>query len=449
MARLMMQTAAELMDRKVLPSTYDRMALDAASAIARFADEKDGLPAAREASQLLTKFVSYHNGNSSALQKANRVRLRLEAEWPELSPEPRQSPVSVRELYRAWRPGSPPSMLTYPTARGGDAYALTLSRADNRTLIQLMRLSLDGEPERPLGTVIVQKPFRDQYQFYKQYVPAVYVTDDFYFVAIQDLGVFRFSLEHVSLQQLVDAEALPSGTIQSLAVGAKHLYLGIEDGEIVRAPFPDGGQSMIEEFDPLASTSRSQIDSPLDHRPAFDVPHLLFDASRDRLLILIRNRREHGGKLELWQQPPQGNLSLVHALAAPQLRHVSARLRGNELTLSDTWIARWNLATGKHDIHANYALGSLQPTRRIWIPFTNEPTICSGWVWWIQHDGTLGSYAFPNGQPQYHRVPEFLAGKPLDSSDESYLAPIDDTRFLAYYAQRLWLVTPTKAPLPE
>jgi hypothetical protein len=233
-----------------------------------------------------------------------------------------------------------------------------------------------------------------------------------------------------------------------MVIGDGHLYAGIKGGTLIRAALPAELRESVVAVETLVSARRSEIESPLDRYSAFDVPHLLFDSVRSRLLIVIQRSKNDGGQLELWERPLTGQAKLLHALARPQRLQTFARLDGDILKLTDVWIARWDLTTGQADILANYPLGSLRPTRKLWIPYTSEPVICAGSVCWIQQGGTMGRYVFPDGRPRFQKPSEFVVGEPFDSGDKSYLRPIDDKRFLAYYAQRLWLVTPLPSEAP-
>ncbi|MFT4555721.1 MAG: hypothetical protein ACI92S_001054 [Planctomycetaceae bacterium] len=449
MALLMMATAEALMERRELPGNYSRMALDGASAAVRHADADTGLQTGRRVSEFLTEFVAYRRkqtgggaASDSATHKVDQIRLRLETKWPDLADEASPSAVAVRQLYHA--PGSRFSqwMITNPFVRDEIVYTVAISPAGQGSQIQLVAIPLDGEPSNALGAVTTPTRYRYQYQLYRTYVTATGTDAGACYVAVSGMGVFRYELDNASVSRIVSPELLSDGDVQSLAIGDGHLYAGIQGGKLLRGALAAEPRDAILSVDTLVSTSRSDIESPLDRYSAFGIPHLLFDSARKRLLIVIQRERNDGGQLELWEHSFTGETSLVHALVRPQRRQTFARLDGDILKLADVWIARWNLATDKADILANYPLGSLQPTRRLWVPYTSEPVVCAGHVWWIQQGGTLGRYEFPSGQPRFQQIPEFAVGKPFDSGDESRLSPIDDKRFLAYYAQRLWLVTP-------
>jgi len=455
MAHLMMDTAETLMERGVSSHWHRRMALDGASAAVRYADADSGLQTGRRVSEFLTEFVAYRRkqtgggaASDSALRLVDQIRLRLETKWPDLADEASPSAVAVRQLYHA--PGSRFSqwMMTNLFVRDEVVYTVAISPAGQGSQIQLVAIPLDGEPSNSLGAVTTPTRYRYQYQLCRNYVTATCADAAACYVAVSGMGVFRYELDNASVSRIVSPELLSNGDVQSLMIGDGQLYAGIQGGKLLRGTLAAEPRDAILSVDTLVSTSRSEIESPLDRYSAFGIPHLLFDSARRRLLIVIQKERNDGGQLELWERHLTGTTSLVHALARPQLRQTFARLDGDILKLADVWIARWNLATDKADILANYPLGSLQPTRRLWVPYTSEPVVCAGNVWWIQHGGTLGRYEFPDGQPKFQQIPAFAVGKPFDSGDESRLSPIDDKRFLAYYAQRLWLMTPLPDETP-
>lgn len=437
MAILMMDTVNELMDRKALPQP--RMALDAVY--------KAGDDSKQQAHDLITRFVSYRaragrSSSDSYTVRARKILMDLESKWPELAAEPRQSPIDVQELFAAPGRGFSQAMITYPMVRADTVFFLVIAQEAKGTSVQLMAVPLQGGDAVPLGKVLHPLRYRNQYQMYSNYVTAACIGNDSCYVALNGHGIHRFDLSQPHAQQVIASKSLPDGVVQSLVVAEDSLFIGVGSGSILRAEMADERIVSDDALETLVSTRDSSVQSPLDARPGFGVPHLLFDQHRNRLLIVIQNTRDSGGKLELWERRLRdGNLKRIHELARPQRRHGNARLDGDMLTISDVWIARWNLKTGESNILANYSLGSLRPTRTLWIPYWSEPTLCQGAVWWIQHDATIGSFDFPDGDPEFYRVTG-LTGKPRDSSDESYLVPVNDKHFLLYFAQKLWLATP-------
>jgi hypothetical protein len=173
---------------------------------------------------------------------------------------------------------------------------------------------------------------------------------------------------------------------------------------------------------------------------------LLSDKDRNRLLVFVLDRHNEGRGGEVWEYDlASGKLKRLERFGRIQLG-LSAALRGDTLMLADTWFVRWNLKTNEKTVVANYTLGELAPTRKLWVSGLSQPPVyCQDSFWWLKNDGAMGRFKFPDGDPELH-LPEKLRRDPGDNVGQSRAIPVDDERLLLQHARRLWLATPLTSP---
>jgi len=422
MADEMMATAEELMTRKLLDP---RILLDGCA----IADESN----CKRAHTLLTTIVARDYPSSKiTLGRAEKLVAKLEDQFPELRSEPRESPVRLKQLFNANTVGGAWTLILHPIVQGESVHMVVLSKSrefDGSTA-QLISVPFDGGDPKPLGSVHLSERYGTIYAGRNLFVTAGCVDQDSYFAAIRGLGIVEFDLREPRASTLVPARELPKGYIQSMVFANSQIYAGMEGGKLIRL------RPMTRTLDKLAATDVAVVKTPLDDRPPFSIPYVLHDSARKRLLIVVKGR-----EAEIWEHDLKtASFALLQRLGGTQSR-IRAKLDRDVLTLSDTWVFRWNLETGDQTVVANYSLGDLQPTRKLWIDGLRSPVFCKNSVWWFNSDRSLGRFTFPDGDPQTHFIND-LEGKPIDSSDSSFAHPIDDNRFLIYHAQRLWLTSP-------
>jgi len=188
----------------------------------------------------------------------------------------------------------------------------------------------------------------------------------------------------------------------------------------------------------------ANIDIASAKRKSIVISHQLHDAARSRLLFVVQarldRRIEHGAHAQLWQY----NLKTKKAQRLFRLGRLQSALTtdldGDVLTLTDTWIARWNMANGKRSVVANYSLGDWQFTRKLWIPRMHHAVICQEAAWWVASADKLGTCAFPDGTPKEFDLGDFSFEVHGNTVGHNTLR-IDDDHFLIYNAGRVLLAT--------
>lgn len=414
----MLDTADALHQRGIPPG---RMLLDACA----LADESS----AKRAYELLGEV--HKNRSAAAAQFA-----RLEQLLPELRKAPAASPVALKKLFDAHTFGERPLVL-HPQVRGDRVYAMVLSIAGDTSVVQLIAAPLDGGEHELLGKITLPERPGSSHEGNTQFVTAACTDRNSYYAAIRGVGIVEFGLHKDRHSTLVEPKSLPQGVVQSLSLAGGQLYAGVEGGKLLRV------KMMTGKADTLVATDVDVVKSPLDDRPPFDIPLLLTDEPRGRLLALVQDRHSEGRGAELWQVDLKTQkIERLERLGRIQLA-VNADLRDDTLTLADTWLLRWNLKTDEKTIVANYNLGEMKPTRRLWISGLNHPVVCAGAMWWLQPDGALGRLTFPGGQPEIH-LPDELKRGPADRGGRSHAFAIDEKRYLLLHGSQLWLATPKR-----
>jgi hypothetical protein len=172
------------------------------------------------------------------------------------------------------------------------------------------------------------------------------------------------------------------------------------------------------------------------------VTNLVADSPRKRILFVTRRTEDRRQQAELWEfNAETSKLRPLAKLGHQQRPRNYAAIQGDTLVLGDVWIVAWNLKTDKSEVWANYNVGDLPVNHRLWLPQATAPVFCKGLIWWANTSGLLGELTPATGAAENHLL-EASHAKPLESSYESYLFPVDDKRFLMYHGGVLTLVTP-------
>ncbi len=329
-------------------------------------------------------------------------------------------------------------LLLHPQPHQNRVYLVVLadSGGDGATA-RLVSISLAGGGFKQLGQISLNRniaafgiPFG-----IRSIVTASCVDRDSYYAAIKGAGIVEFDLRRDRASALVKSSNLPDDGISSMVLVGGNLFVGCQ-GKLLRVSV------MANSAEPVFDTAN--IDTPYPKGRSIVISHQLYDATRNRLLFFAQarldRRIEHGSEVDLWQY----NLKTKSAKRLARLGRLqsglTADLDGEVLTLSDTWIATWNLANGKRTIVANYSLGDWQFTRKLWIPRMHHAVICRDAVWWVAAADKVGTFTYPDGNPKEQDLNDFSM-EVHGNTVGHFTRRIDDNRFLIYNAGRVLLAT--------
>jgi hypothetical protein len=418
----MLDTSDELMQRGIPPG---RTLLDACL----LAEESSS----KRAYELLTNLKKLRGGDSDAAM--TEVFARLEAKWPQLRKAPMERPVELKKLFDASEFGDRPLVL-HPIVHSERVYFVVLRAVEDTSVVQFVGVPIAGGEHEVLGKFTLPERFASVHEGEHTFVTATCTDRDACYVAIRGVGIVEFGLREERQSIMVRGEWLPDGVVGSLAIAGGQLYVGMHGGKLLCA------NMMTGRADTLASTDVKVVKTSLDDRPPFDIPIMLADDDRDRLLVIVQDRHEQGRGAEIWQLATKTQeLGRLQKLGRIQLG-LTARLHDDVLTLSDTWFLRWNLKSGEKIAVANYDLGDIPPTRRLWVGGLRGAVYCGDTFWWMKQDGSLGRMVFPDGKAEFYVLDELR-----DAAKGNYAAscaiPVDDKRFVLHHSGKLWLATPT------
>lgn len=417
-ANQMLDTSDALMQRGIPPG---RTLLDACAV----ADKSN----AKRAYELLINLKKLTGGDSDPAM--TEMFVRLEAKLPELRAAPIESPVELKKLFDARELGDHPLVL-HPIVHGERVYFVVLRAVGDTSVVQFLGVPLAGGEHEVLATVTLPERFGSAYEGEHTFVTAACTDPNSYYAAIRGVGIVEFALREKRQSVLVRGEWLPTGVVDSLAIAGGQFCVGMRGGKLLRV------QMMTGQVDTVAATDVKVVKTPLDDRPPFDIPIMLADDARDRLLVIVQDRHEEGRGAEIWQLARKTQeLTRLQKLGRIQLG-LTADLHDDVLTLSDTWFLRWNLKTGEKIAVANYDLGDIPPTRRLWVGGVHNAVHCSDAFWWVKQDGSLGHLDFPDGKTAFHLLEE-LRDAPKGSFSDSRVIRADHKHLVLHHSGQLWL----------
>ena len=403
-------------------------ALDAGLALSRrtplaLLDRPDGQPATRQLEQVRAKFLTRWpalRDDTGSLGVQTKILL-------ELSSDPRTSR----------RP-----FLCQPQVNGDSVHAVVLSRdstsAKAQLSLQAVRISLLGDKPMFLGTIDLAARAAGSWEM-ARVVTGSCLHNDHLYVATR-AGLFEFNLQTPAARLVPVTTSFPTAVVQSVALFDKTLYAGLEGGYLVS--FAPGNESSRV----LVSSRRKEKQSPLDDRAVFEIPRLIPDAPRRRLLIHTTTGHPNQGAGELWDYRPESGEFQRRLEFTRFPRDVSNIQQDRLIVSSGAWLVSLDLASNKTYTVSNYPLGpNLAPDRKHFIQtFLQDPVQCAGRLWCSQPQGLTGQLR----TVAVDRLDEQVLAvelPPLDGDEIYagwYVAPVDNKRFLWSNHHRLWLVTP-------
>lgn len=262
-------------------------------------------------------------------------------------------------------------LILHPRTRGNQFFAIIVTdRVGEVSTAQLVTAPLTGGKVKPLGRFSLSKRVVSAGigTAIHSFVTASCLDRQTYYAAIGGTKIIKFGLRDDRASTFVKSIGGPDEHISSMLIVGGKLFAGLRCGKLVCLPVMSGTVAPV--FD------RTDFEPRRDEKDTFDIPHLLHDAARNRLLFVVQTRITR--LAELWQyELRSGKAKRLFRLGRVQTA-LTADLDGDTLRLSDTWVASWNMATGQREVVANYPLGDWPFTRKLWIPRMRQVVICQG-----------------------------------------------------------------------
>lgn len=428
MSLQMIETAKMLQERGIFA---ERIILDGARGVGT--EES-----ATVAHEFLTKLAKQRSAGSRFSRDATKILKKMEHKWPSLQSAQQDVPITFTRLLDRQKPGRRP-LLVHPRVHNNELIVLDLDDASGGTWIQCLAIPLDGGEVRFLGEYAIPESYGSIYMGLHYFVTTA-CLDNNNLVAAMGNGreganceIVRFSLDRPTTDVMLPRGVLPNGIVQSLAVANGELFCGMKEGSLIRVSgFSKTVASDANTLVPkvIASSNGNLATSPLDKFKEFSVPLLISDPAQQRILAFVKLGQSERYRTSAWQfELETGELSLLREFERGNFSQ-NHLLKDDVLTLSGTGVTRWNL---KENVVRNLP-DSIQPT---------APALCNGKLFSVQTDGAINSTDAISRKTEVF-YPGQISGKPHDSSDRSYVIPVDDNRFLVYFAQQIWLATPDK-----
>ena len=377
-------------------------------------------------------------------RRLEQVRAQFLTRWPALREEAGSLRVQTKLLmeFAASPTRWTDTYLCRPIIDRDSVYAVLLTRirssAKPEPTLQLVRVALRGGPPTMLGNIAFSAEIGGSYTA-TRVVTGSCVHDDRLYVATR-AGLFEFDLKTPTARLVPVTKSFPTAVVQSVAGFDKTLYAGLEGGYLVSFAPRD------ETCRVLVSSRRKEKQSPLDDRAAFEIPRLVPDTPRRRLLIHTTTGHPNKGAGELWDYRPESG-EFQRRLEFTRFPGDVSNIEQDRLIVSSgAWLVSLDLASDKTFTIANYPLGpQLTPDRKHFIqPVLHDPVQCAGRLWCSQSQGLTGQLRTVTVE----RLDEQILAVDLPPLDKDeiyagwYVAPVDNKRFLWSNHHRLWLVTP-------
>lgn len=404
------------------------------------------IDSALEVSQSPRYVLLNHAPPQSVRPQLQKTRSDLLAHWPELQAGNTSWRIRTKTLLELAPGRWQSSLLTRPLVRGDTVFAVVLnkdvSRGTPRTLnLKLASVPLAGGPVTFLDAIDIETTAGGSDDL-KRVVAAACLHDQRLYVATR-AGIVEFHLQTKAARLVPASKSFPTQSAQSIASFDGHLYAGLEGGYLVSFQ-PDEDSCQI-----LVSSRRKQSHSPLDDREAFDLPNLIPDPERKRLLLHLTTGNVNKGAGEIWEFRSGGSqyrrlLQFTHFPGS-----VSTIQQGRLIISNGPWFVSLDLATDKPFTASNFPLGpDLNPKRQpLHRTFLADSVYCAGYLWSCPGQSLTGKLAVVSIDAADEQV--VLVDLPTLDKDEIYagwyVAPVDDQRFLWSNHHRLWLVAPEPA----
>ncbi len=157
---------------------------------------------------------------------------------------------------------------------------------DHKPTLQVARIGIpDGAPNYLAKTIITLPPSplpgRASAGSWINFVTGLAVGKDEIYVGTQTDGIYAFPVSGAAARRIGTAQSLPADHISALTFLDGKLYAGMRNGYLVAYDPADGRCNV------LASSQRKEKLSPFDDGAAFDVPCLVADPERKRILFVL------------------------------------------------------------------------------------------------------------------------------------------------------------------
>ena len=372
--------------------------------------------------------------------KLEELRFEILKVWPDLNREAGPAPLDTKlliDITDRLTDNNPFVYLCAPRVLDDAVYCLLATEGE----LQLVRASLLGGTPTFLGKVAFSGGLRGSSYGPTFVAGSCFCGDKLY--AATWAGLFEFDLKSSTASRVKASKSFPTDVVQSVAWFDDCLYAGLEGGYVVAFSPND------ETCRTIVSSRRKTKMSPLDDRPAFDVPMLVPDPLRRRMLIQMTTLGSgSGGGGELWAYTSEPNSFKQLTEFSGHIPKHASDIQQDQLILSGGgWVVSLDLVTDKTFTVSNFPLGpKLLPDRRhFFSPFCGCPVHCAGKYWFAYRPGMLRTEMLDRDEERILPI-ELPPLKQNENFSGWYVAPIDDKRFLWSSCHRVWLVTPKAAP---
>jgi len=376
----------------------------------------------------------------SGLEKS---RFELLTHWPGLRSNASNWQVQTELLYqlppRHWNR----NILCHPLVQGDTVHVVVQNESQAQStpdIQQLMiaSLPLAGGPPKFSNPIDINSRVGSSFAL-TRVVTGSCLHEGKLFVATR-AGIIEFDFNSGDARILPVTAALPSKIVQSIVSFDGRLFAGVEGGYLVSFR-PDDDTCTI-----LVSSRRSDVQSPLDNRSAFDLFDMIPDPLRERLLLQLTTGSYGKGTSELWELPRRSQKFNRLFDFQRYSDSVSNVHQGRMIISGGGWFVSLDLATDEPFTVSRYPLGpglKVQPSSSV-TANVFRPVLSAGRMWSPTHQslvGKLETVSMTGDDQQRLAVdlpkmsrPEVVAGW--------YVAAVDENRFLWSNHHRLWLVTP-------
>ena len=202
----------------------------------------------------------------------------------------------------------------------GRLYGVCLQFEGDRGCLRLAEIPLGGKPVELLSRVDLNlSSGQPAAHLRPRFVSSCCMDRDNIYVGARGAGVIVFPTKLGKARQISIDQGLPSTDVSSIAVIEDQLFVGFEDGYLVKFDLKSG------ECDIIASSRRKQKLSPFDDAEKFRVPTLVADPKRRRVVFVIGNH--------VWQ------LTLADGMISPVLDLTQCAIGRSEPRLAGPTIA--------------------------------------------------------------------------------------------------------------
>jgi WD40 repeat protein len=248
----------------------------------------------------------------------NRMREDVVRANPELAGPPAKPWKEAEEVLDLRRTRNGLLWVFKPLVHEGIVYAAVAGaeKESEKQYVQLLRYDPD-RGDKALGKKFFvetgYKPWTDDLPWSTYFGQGACIHDKAYFLATRNRGILRFSLDGDSVEQIDTGSGLPSNWVRSVAGIGSGLYAGLgepgKEGYLVRYDLQE------KKCDILASSRRKEQRSPFDDASPLEVPYLVADPPRGRLLFtaFVKSRMRVNGLWEL--EAKTGKFRLLQPLS--------------------------------------------------------------------------------------------------------------------------------------